>query len=354
MTDVDVYLCPTCGGNMVFDISSQKLKCPYCNNEMDILEGNAKVKEYDFYAALSNEENSTWNNEVEVLKCDVCGAEMVVSKEQTAISCSYCNSSHVLKSKQSAGIRPEGVIPFKIDRYKASELYNSWVKRRWIAPNDLKNLHQTDKLKAIYIPYWTYDANTYSTYSGQGGEHYYVTVERDGKKVQERRTRWHHVSGRINRFFDDVLVNASNNYDQSLINTIEPFYTEAMEPYKPQFLSGYMAERYVKNVVNCFEEAKGKMHDSIVNEARSEILVRYDEARSIHVNTDYSNICYKHVLLPIWTAQYDYKGEKYVYIINGQTGEIQGKYPYSIYKIISIIVIAIIIIAAVFYYSNRG
>lgn len=354
MTEVDVYLCPSCGGNMVFDINSQKLKCPYCNNETDILEGNTKVKEYDFHSAINDEENSMWNNEVEVIKCEVCGAEMVISKEQTAVSCSYCSSSHVLKSKQTAGIRPEGLIPFKIDKHKAGELYNRWVKRRWIAPNDLKNLHQTDKLKAIYIPYWTYDTNTYSTYSGQGGEHYYVTVERDGKQVTEMRTRWHYVNGRIDRFFDDVLVNASNNYDQSLINTIEPFDTMAMEPYKPEFLSGYMAERYAKTVINCFEEAKYKIHNELMDEARSEILFRYDEARNIDVNTTYDNIHYKHVLLPIWTAQYDYKGKKYVYIINGQTGEIQGKYPYSVYKIISIIVIAIIIIGIVFYYSNRG
>ncbi|HEX3028648.1 MAG TPA: hypothetical protein VHT34_04975, partial [Clostridia bacterium] len=224
-----VYLCSGCGGNMEFDISSQKLKCPYCGEEADIRD-DREVREYDFSEVADRESSGEWDSEVSVVRCEGCGGETVVEKHQTALYCTYCGSSHVLESKQSAGIKPEGIIPFKIDKNKAKELFDKWIRRRWLAPGKLKHLQQSEKLISVYVPYWTYDAQTYNYYTAEGGEHYYVTVERDGKQEKEQRTRWYSVSGRFSRFFDDVQVNASKNYEESLMRKIEPYDTSAVEP----------------------------------------------------------------------------------------------------------------------------
>lgn len=349
----EVYLCENCGGNMEYDIQSEKLKCPYCDTIVEIVD-EKNIKEYSFADVDLHEKNSDWNNEVEVLKCESCGAETVADKHATAVICAYCGSSHVLNVKQTAGIKPEGVIPFKIDRNKAQELSSTWFKRRWLAPNDLKLLYQSEKLQPVYVPYWTYDADTYSTYTGEGGQNYYVTVERDGKKYQELRVRWYRVNGRINRFFDDVLVNASSNYNDSLMNAVEPFHTGALKSYTPEYLSGYTAERYSKGVKSCFETAKMKMQSVLVSDATTQILKRYDQARFVQVSTQYSNVTYKHVLLPVWSAYYDYKGKKYQYLVNGQTGEVQGDAPYSWVKITLIIILITIICVAIYIYSNHG
>jgi len=294
-----VYLCSGCGGNMEFDISSQKMKCPYCQTELDIQDDKSLIQEYDFNDITNKESSSTWNNEVSVIKCDGCGAESVVEKEQTALFCSYCGSSHVLESKQSAGIRPEGILPFKIDNHKAGELFTKWIRSRWLAPGSLKAFYQSDKLKSVYVPYWTYDAETYNSYNAEGGTVYYVEVERNGQKSRERKVRWYNVNGRFERFFDDVQVNASKNFDESLMRKIEPYNTNELEPYKPQYLSGYTAEKYSIGVKECFESAKNKMHDALTDDVRKMVLKKYDEVRNIRIDTRYSNVTYKHVLLPV-------------------------------------------------------
>lgn len=348
-----VYLCSGCGANMEFDISSQKLKCPYCNSEMDIDDGKGEVKEYDFEDVTDREASSEWNDEVTVIKCDACGAETVVEKYQTALSCSFCGSSHVLGSKQSAGIKPEGVIPFKIDNIAANGQLHKWIKRKWLAPNDLKKLFQSEKLKPVYVPYWTYDADTYNTWHAQGGKHYYVTVRRNGKNVRERRTRWYPVSGHFHKFFDDVQVNASKNYDEYIIRDIEPYNTREVESYKPQYLSGYTAERYSKNVKVCFLTAKDKIHGVLVDEVRQIVRRRYDEVRSIEVYPDYRNVKYKHVLLPLWWARYEYKNKWYTYMINGQTGEVGGESPLSPIKITLLIILVLVAVFAYLYLSGN-
>ncbi len=347
-----VYLCSSCGGNMEFDIKSQKLKCPYCGEETDISGDKSQVKEYDFNDVLGREASHEWDKEVSVVKCDSCGAETVVDKHQTALHCGYCGSSHVLESKQSAGIKPEGIIPFKIDKHKAKEIFDKWIRRRWLAPNKLKSLYQSDKMISVYIPYWTYDAQTYNDYTAEGGEVYYVTVRRNGKNERQRKVRWHRVRGSFDRFFDDVQVNASKNYDAPLMRKIEPYNTKEVEPYKPQYISGYMAERYSLGVVECFEEAKGKINDELVAEVRSRVLKRYDEVRSIHINTHYSDVKYKHILLPLWTAQYDYNGKKYRYMINAQNGTISGKSPLSAVKIAILVALALAAVGAYFYFRG--
>lgn len=341
--EVDVYICENCGGNMVFDIGSQKLKCPNCDTEQDII-SNKNIKEYDFYKYDLLEKKSSWGNEVDSIICDSCGAEAVIEKNQTALFCSFCGSSQVLKSKQEAGITPEGVLPFKIDKYMAQESLEKWIKKRWFAPNNLKVLYETESLKAIYVPYWTYDADTVSNYSGEGGEYYYVTEERNGKSVRVRKTRWHNVSGVVYESFDDILVNASKNFQESLMRNIEPYNTKAIEGYKPHFLSGYIAERYSKGMKECFNIARDRMDGVIISKAKSDILKRYDTSRSVRVRTTYNNLKYKHVLLPVWTSNYDYRGKKFIYVINGQTGKINGKHPFSHIKIALIISIILIVI----------
>jgi len=348
-----VYLCSGCGGNMEFDIPSQKMKCPYCQTEVDIQDDKSLIKEYDFNDIKNIESTSTWNNEVSVIKCDGCGAESVVEKDQTALFCSYCGSSHVLASKQSAGIRPEAILPFKIDIHKARELFEKWIRSRWLAPGSLKKFYQSDKLKSVYVPYWTYDADTYNSYTAEGGKVYYVDVERNGKKTRERRVRWYRVNGRFERFFDDVQVNASKNFDESLMRKIEPYNTKELEPYKPEYISGYTAERYSLGVAECFETAKRKMYDALTDDVRNIVLKKYDEVRNIRIDVRYSNVKYKHVLLPVWTAYYDYNGKKYIYIINGQSGIVSGNSPLSPVKIALLVLLGIAALLAGLYFSGN-
>lgn len=351
INDAEVYICKNCGGNMVFDIKSQSLKCPYCDEEVEIKDSR-EIREFDFNRVHELENNTDWNNTTEVVKCESCGGETVIERHQSAAICSFCGSSKILKSKQLSGIKPEAIIPFKIDKYGATEVLERWMKKRWLSPNNLKHLYQSEKMTSMYVPYWTYDAYAYSRYTGRGGQYYYVTEQVDGKSVRVRKTRWYSVNGSVNSNFDDIQVNASRNFDENLIRVIEPFNTNQLQPFRTEFISGYVAERYSKGVKDCFSIAKYKMEQVLEDKARNDILRRYDVASDIRLYTNFKNVTYKHVLLPIWTAHYDYAGKKYKYIINGQTGKVHGKYPLSALKIILLIILVIVVLALVFYFNN--
>lgn len=354
-SDSTVYLCVGCGGNMEYDSTSQSLKCPYCGATAEIRSEGAVINEYDFDDVAQREEQSVWNQEVSVVKCEGCGAETVVERDQTALRCNYCGSSHVLESKQTAGIKPEAVIPFQIDKHRNRELFENWIKSRWLAPNNLKRMYQSDKVLAVYVPYWTYDANTDNYFTAEGGEHYYEEVERDGERVREQRTRWYHVQGSFQMFFDDVQVNASRNYHNDLMQKLEPYDMTGLKPYQPQYISGFMAERYSRGVVEGFDLAKRKIDGELYQEVRDRVRRRYDEVRSIQIDTGYSDIKYKHILVPVWTAQYDYNGKKYRYLVNGQTGRVSGEAPLSPVKIALLVLLGLIVagVLAYLYYSGK-
>ena len=347
----DRFPCPTCGGNMSFDPDSQSLICPYCNNKIDITTQQGDIKEYDFISAEDNAPQN-WGVEKRVMKCESCGAETVLDENAAAQFCPFCGSSHIIKNDSSAGIAPESLIPFKISQQKALGLFKTWVGKRFFAPRALKNEYTVQRLTGTYIPFWTYDADTYSTYSAEAGTYYYVTetdwVERDGKKVmvtrQVRKTRWRHVSGVYSEFFNDVLVNASKQIDENLMNKLEPFEFSELLHYKPEFLSGFTAERYSIGLKEGWQRAVDFVKSGINSGITKEINA--DEVRSLMVSTSYNDVKYKHILLPIWISAYTYKNKVFRYMINGQTGEVQGKAPVSPWKVSALVLLGAALIAA--------
>lgn len=347
----DRFPCPSCGGNMSFDPDSQSLICPYCSNKIDITTQQGDIKEYDFNSAEDNAPQN-WGAPKRVMKCESCGAETVLNENAAAQFCAFCGSSHIIKNDSSAGIAPESLIPFKISQQKALELFKTWVRKRFFAPRALKNEYTVQRLTGTYIPFWTYDADTYSTYSAEAGTYYYITetdwVERDGKKVmvtrQVRKTSWCHVTGVYSEFFNDVLVNASTQIDESLMNKLEPFEFSELIHYKPEFLSGFIAERYSVGLREGWQKAlefvKSRIHSGITKE------INADEVRNLMFNTSYNNVKYKHILLPIWISAYTYKNKVFRYMINGQTGEVQGKAPVSPWKVSALVLLGAALITA--------
>ena len=232
------------------------------------------------------------------------------------------------------------------------EELSRWVNHRWLAPNDLKLLYQSEKLQAVYVPYWTYDAKTNSTYTGLGGRYYYETREVNGKKETIQKVRWYPVSGHLYKFFDDILVNASTHYSDHIMSGVEPYNTERVQPYKTEYLSGYLAERYAIGVKEGFFSAKEKMNRQLNQMAQQEIMQRFDTTKNVVVRTQYQDVTFKHVLLPVWCANYDYKGKNYQYIINGETGRIHGTYPYSWVKITILLILGALVLYIFFVYFN--
>lgn len=348
-----VTTCPSCGGNMAFDPESGKLKCPYCQTEKEVDDGNNVIVEQCFNSALKDGVR-TWNDDdIKSFSCQNCGAQLIFNPNSQAQFCNYCGSSHITMQEADKTIPPHYLVPFGIGEKDAGKAFKEWISKRWLAPNDLKNSYKKDKLLGTYVPHWTYDSHTHSFYTAQRGDYYYVTKTRvvDGKTetYQERQTRWHFVRGDYNRFFDDVLVKGSNKVDQKLIEKIQPFSLGKLKTYKPEYLSGFFAERYSISLEDGWEEGKREINDAIRSGVTNKI--GGDTIRFLKIKTAHYNVTFKHILLPVWITSFYYKNKLYQVMINGENGKIVGSYPKSFVKI-GLIVLLIVAIAAIGYYFN--
>lgn len=333
--DSDQFPCPSCGAFMVYSPESQGLKCDYCGTEIDITREEADIKEYDFNS-LDELYSHQWIEENQIIKCESCGGETVISSNELTSNCVFCGSAHVVVEEMKEGIPPESLIPFMITLAAAKENINKWLSGKFYAPKELKELKKLDLLKSVYIPYFTYDSDTSTFYTAQRGDHYYVTrtkvVDGKTKTVRERRTRWRRVEGVYKNNFDDVLVHASRKVEEKLIGDMKSFDLSKLENYQEAFLIGHHAERYGKSLLDGWEDAKGIMYHTIYSGIRSQ--VGGDEFRLTHHQTNYGEPKFKHILLPIWMTNYAYKEKMYHVYINGQTGRVVGEYPKSIVKIL--------------------
>lgn len=349
--------CNGCGAALKFAPGTNHLKCDYCGamNEIKVAEGT--ITEHDFSSFLSKASSTGDLHEVHTVECNGCGANTTLKPNTVSDMCPYCGTTLVIENaSRKAFIKPESVLPFKIDRKTAFEDFRTWIKKLWFAPNDLKlYADNPEKLKGLYIPYWTYDCNTYSDYSGEKGvdrqETEYYTETVNGRQETRTRTRtvtdWYPASGSVNCDFDDLLINASNSLPKDYADKLEPWDLENLAAFDEKYISGFIAETYQVGLEDGFNQAKDKMKPAIESKIRQDI--GGDHQRINSVDTEYNNIKFRHTLLPIWLSAYRYKGKVFRFMINGRTGEVQGERPYSWVKISFAIAAALAVIGGLVY-----
>ena len=358
----DEITCHQCGARLTFAPGTDSLKCEFCGaiNTIEVDE-KAKAeaqKEIDFYEFIKTQIDTAPKTEVLTVKCDGCGAQTTFDPNVVSDRCDFCDSPLTVKEgHKTSVITPGGLLPFKIKDKEGIELYQQWLKKLWFAPNKLKTYaRQSEKLAGIYIPYWTFDAKTSTYYTGRRGDDYErtETYTNDDGETEERtvtETNWTSVSGTVARDFDDVLVPASNSLTKKYVNALEPWDLENIVPYDTKYLSGFKSETYQVDLKQGFEIAKDRMEETIRDDVRRDIGGDHQEINSL--DTNYSDVTFKHILLPIWLSAYRYNDKVYRFMINGRTGEVQGERPYSWIKI-TLFVLMILSIIAIIYYFTQG
>jgi hypothetical protein len=293
--------------------------------------------------------------------CAGCGSTVQFQPPEVAGVCPFCAAAMVAQPKSAdPEIAPNGLLPFGLEKRAATVSIQSWLASRWFAPNALKNVAKPDGIHGVYVPFWTYDAQTRSAYTGERGDYYYeteyVTVQNArGEAVRQqqqvRRTRWSGVSGQVENAFDDVLVPASRAIDERRLRELAPWDLEAVAPYEPAYLAGFKAQRYQVELGAGFETAQAIMNSSIQHTVRGDI--GGDEQQVHSVNTQWNDVTFKHVLLPVWIGAYRFQGKVFQVTVNARTGEVQGERPYSTLKIALAMLAALILIAAFYLLSQR-
>ncbi len=350
------FPCPQCGADYRFDPQRGQLVCDHCGHvdEIDPPGPWARsIRELDFDTALRDGLKTAEMMEIRVLQCPDCGARVELDAATHATECPFCATPVVTDTGLYRQIKPRGVLPFKLDERAARRAMTDWLGRLWFAPGGLRDdARKGRRMQGIYLPCWTFDADTESLYRGERGtvSHEIRTVMRNGKptRVRVRKLRWHPVSGRVARLFDDVLVPASRSLPKRHADALEPWDLAELEPYRPEFLAGFRAEAYRVSLDEGFSEARKKMEKVIARDVRFDI--GGDRQRIHDIETTLRNVTFKHILLPVWLAAYRYRGKTYRFVVNGQTGRVEGERPWSVWKI-AFAVLAGLIVAGTLGYA---
>ena len=358
------YPCDQCGAELRFAPGQSVLKCDHCGHEQKIAitdagpwAGKSKpFAELDLERGLRDDLPATASEEVRSTHCTNCGAVVEFQGASHATECPFCATPLVVDSGSHRHLKPQALIPFQLDEVTARKSLISWLGSLWFAPNRLLEFTRAGRaLNGVYVPYWTFDADTQSRYSGQKGVHYYetrtVTVHVNGKSErrteQVQKTRWYPASGTVARQFDDVLVIAATSLPKSLAEGLEPWDLSALKPYDPSYLAGLQAEGYTIALADGHQTGHAKMDAVIHTDVCHDI--GGDVQRVDNIDTDYDAETFKHILLPVWMAAYKYNGKSFRFLVNGQTGEVQGERPWSAWKITFAIIGALILIGGGIY-----
>jgi DNA-directed RNA polymerase subunit RPC12/RpoP len=348
------FPCSKCGANLQFAPGTDSLKCPYCGAENRIGGVPAHIPELDYEKFLHELAADESVHETITVKCTNCAAESTFAPDVTAGLCPFCGSGIIATGTSKKSIRPQALLPFKVAREQAAQLFRQWVNSLWFAPNALRSCAQRSCINGAYVPAWTYDSGTETDYTGERGEDYwetetYTETDAEGNTVtrtrQVQKTRWWPASGNVSNAFDDVLVMATQTLPPKQLNRLEPWDLPALVAYGDEYLSGFVAQSYQVNLAQGFERAKQIMQPTIDRSICSDI--GGDHQRISSANTIYNNITFKHLLLPVWISAYQFQNKTYRFLVNARTGEVQGERPWSWIKImlliLSIVALAVII-----------
>ncbi len=339
---------------MVFDPATGALKCPACGGTKSV-EPKGSVQEIPFDGAFDQGQLVKLTETALQVNCSGCGSVVEFQPPEVAGNCPFCGAAIVAQPKSAdPRIAPAGLLPFSIPRDKATNLIRAWLGSLWFAPGGLQKLAQQDSIGGVYLPFWTYDAQAVTDYSGQRGDYYYVTetyIETDAQGRQAERTRevrrtnWSYASGRVGNDFDDILVCASKAVQREKIAACDPWDLPSIVPYEPAYLSGFKAQRYQVELNEGFDQAKRIMAGAIESSIRRDI--GGDEQQISGYNSKYYDVTFKHILLPVWIGAYRFQGRVFQVLINARTGEVQGERPYSAGKIFLLVVAILIVILVI-------
>jgi hypothetical protein len=277
------------------------------------------------------------------LRCENCGAEVAIDPDQRSYTCTFCDSNYVVEFTPDLSRRqtPEFVIGFAITPEQAMERFRQWLGRNpWFRPSDLKSSTIADKLKGVYLPFWSFSMLARSRWSAAIGEHWYrtetYTTRENGKTVTKTRTvqetEWWNLSGRHHQYYSGYLISGSRGLSQPDAMRIQPFHLAALKRYEPYFLAGWMSEEYSVEREAAVEVCKNEFFRREQNNIQA--FLPGDTSRDLRVETSFDDVNSDLILLPIYLLSYRYRDKLYRFMMNGQTGKVAGNKPVSWIKIV--------------------
>ena len=330
MAVLQEFKCPCCDGAIEFDSQLQKMKCPYCDSEFEI----ETLRAYDAELSSQPQENMTWDTaagtewtegEAEGLRvyaCNTCGGEIVADETTGASECPFCGNPVIMTGQFAGALRPDLVIPFKVDKKAAIAALQNHYKGKVLLPKVFKDQNHIKEVKGLYVPVWLFDTDA------DAHVRYRASRVRTWSDSQYHytETRYYSVTRAGGIGFENVPVDGSTKMDDTLMESIEPFHIADAVDFQTAYLSGFLADKYDVDAEASIERANQRIKKS-TEEAFAETVTGYTSVETVNSNINLQNGRARYALYPVWILNTQWNGQKFTFGINGQTGKIAGDLP---------------------------
>lgn len=330
MANLHEYECPACGGMLNFDSGTQRMKCPFCETEIDV----SALASCDDELAQSQPEDMSWASDaggewqsgetdgMTVFSCRSCGAQIVADKTLGATNCPYCDNPVVMMGRFSGELRPDLIIPFKLDKEAAKAGLKKHLKGKRLLPKAFKDQNHIDEIRGIYVPFWLFNA------TADANIRYKATSTKtwsdSNNEYTETQTFNIWRSGTL--AFERVPVDCSTKMPDDLMESIEPFDASGLVPFQTAYLSGFLADKYDVTTEQSIPRANERIKSS-TEEAFRATVRGYDSVTTASCKIRLKDASTQYALYPVWVLNTTYKGKQYLFAMNGQTGKFVGDLP---------------------------
>jgi len=343
------YKCPACTAPLYYDGEADKLKCDYCGcaysvSEVEELmaaktdaaveaaeEGKTELPDMEAEAQIemdgdlnSESDGAQWDvsDGMMAYNCPSCGAQLVCDETTAAMSCPYCDNPSIIPASISNALKPDLIIPFRLDKEAAKAALKEHLKGKKLLPKVFSQENHIDEIKGVYVPFWLYDADVRADYEFSGTQ---VRSWRDRDYIYTE-TRYFNLerSGEVS--FDNIPVDGSKQMDDGLMESIEPYDVSQAVEFKNAYLAGYFANRYDVDSDTNRERVSERIKSSVY-QAFSSTTNGYMSVGARRGNIHLDKCKAKYAFFPVWILNTTWRGKKYVFAMNGQTGRFVGDLP---------------------------
>ena len=330
MAGLQEYKCPCCGGAIAFDSTIQKMKCPYCDTEfeMDALKGydaelqDEETDSMEWETAAGGEWGEGETDGLRTYVCKSCGGEIVGDANTAATSCPFCDNPIVMMGQFSGSLKPDLVIPFKLDKKAAKEGLMKHLTGKRLLPKIFKDQNHIDEIKGVYVPFWLFDTDV------DAKVRYKATKIRTWSDSDYNYTQTSyymvHRGGSVG--FEYVPVDGSTKMADDLMESIEPFNCREAVDFQTAYLAGYLADKYDVTAEESIDRANERVKKS-TEQAFAETVIGYDTVVAENTSVQFHGGKAKYALYPVWLLNTTWNGNKYTFAMNGQTGHLIGDLP---------------------------
>lgn len=326
MDTINEQKCPACGAPLRFDPSSGNLICDWCGSEFAIeAPGQEYVPEVSAATseAVPTEEAPEEYGSLSVYNCRSCGAEIVAEAQTAALKCPYCGNNIVLTDKVSGNLKPDGVIPFKIEPKQLPAAVRAFYKGKHLLPRGFFSDASIGEIQGVYVPFWIYDCGVSGqlTYNAER-----VRVFRQGD-YEITETSHFSLYRDVSMDFLNVPVDASKRMDDALMDSLEPFNMAELKPFDIKYLSGYVADRFDVDADDVRGRASERMRNTAQDVTASRTTGGFAAVRLKNNSLQVYQKGLHYYLLPVYIFDLEHNGKKYPFAVNGQTGKVVGDLP---------------------------